>query len=71
MTRRRHRVRRSPVHVVVTWIRRLVEAFRHAITGGSATRRQAQRRATQPARRCSKCHQPIPHSSDWRDHLAH
>jgi hypothetical protein len=65
----RRRARRSPVHVVVTWIRQLVEAFRHAITGGATTRERAARRAAAPPRKCPTCHQPVPHSPEWRDHL--
>jgi hypothetical protein len=66
---RRRRARRSPVHAVLKAVRQLVEAFRHAITGGASTRRRATRRAAAPPKPCPTCHRPMPHSGDWRDHL--
>lgn len=51
------------------FVQRLLEAFRHVRTGGATTRRTAVRRAARPARRCTECRQPVPHSDDWRDHI--
>lgn len=53
----------------IQWVQRLVEAFRHVRSGGQTTRTRAVRRAARPPRRCTECHQPVPHSADWRDHL--
>jgi len=53
----------------IEWLRKLIEAWRHVRTGGATTRRTAVRRAARPARRCTECHQPVPHSDDWRDHI--
>ncbi len=51
------------------FIRRLIEAVKHVRSGGQTTVRKARRRATAPPRRCEKCHQPVQHSDDYRDHL--
>lgn len=58
-------------HTVIEFIRRLIEAVQHIRTGGRTTRTRAVRRASAPPRRCAECHQPVPHSDDWRDHLNH
>lgn len=60
---------RQPVHQTIEFIRSLVRAIRHVRTGGQSTVQTARRRAAQPARRCSQCHQPVRHSADYRDHL--
>ncbi len=57
------------MHYVIAWIERVLDAFRHVRSGGRTTRRRAVRKAAAPPRRCSECRQPVPHSSDWRDHL--
>lgn len=56
-------------HHIVEFIRRLLDAVRHVRTGGKTTRVRAQRKASAPSARCASCHQPVPHSDDWRDHL--
>jgi sugar (pentulose or hexulose) kinase len=60
---------RRVIRSVLAGLRRLVQAVRHVGTGGQTTRTAAVRRAARPVR-CSACHQPIPQSDDWRDHLA-
>jgi hypothetical protein len=70
--RKPRRPNRTPGHaldVVVAAVRQLVDGFRHALTGGASTRRRAVRRATAPPQKCPRCHQPVSHSPDWRDHL--
>lgn len=60
---------RRVLRSLVEFLRRLFAAIQHVRTGGRTTRRRAVRRASAPLRRCSACHQPVPHSEDWRDHL--
>lgn len=58
------------VRSVIEFLRRLFSAIRHVRTGGASTRTRARSRARAPMRRCSACHQPVPQSEDWRDHIA-
>lgn len=53
----------------IQFVRRFIDAVRHVCTGGRTTRARAVRRAAAPPKRCPRCHQPVPHSSDPRDHL--
>ena len=61
--------RPGPGWHIVEFLRRFVESVRHVRTGGQSTRARAARRASRPPRQCPECHQPIPHSPDWRDHI--
>lgn len=67
---RKHRTG-GGLHALVVAVRRFAEAVQHVRTGGRTTRQTAVRRATRPPDRCPSCHQPVPHSDDWRDHLNH
>lgn len=70
--RSRRRPNRTPghaFHVVIGALRQLVDAVRHVGTGGASTRRRAVRRAEAPPAKCPRCHQPVKHSPDWRDHI--
>ena len=58
------------LHRLTVFSRDLARAFRHVATGGASTRARAQRRAARPPMRCSTCRQPLPQSTDWRDHLS-
>lgn len=54
---------------VIAFFQRLVEAFKHVKSGGKTTRVKARKQAARPFRRCETCHQQVPHSADYRDHL--
>jgi len=59
------------MHRIVIVLRTFIKAVRHVATGGRTTRTAAVRRATRPPDRCPRCHQTVPHSPDWRDHIHH
>ena len=44
--------------VIIEFLRKLFDAFRHVFTGGKSTKRRAQRRAARPPAKCPTCHQP-------------
>lgn len=57
------------IHRLVLLLRKWWAAVQHVRTGGASTRTKARRRAGREPRTCTHCHQPIQHSTDWRDHL--
>lgn len=54
---------------VIELIRKFIEAIRHVRSGGRTTVRAARTRAARPPKKCPACHQPVAHSTDYRDHL--
>ena len=61
--------RKRTSYTVVALIARWFDAVRHVRTGGKTTRSAAVRKAAAPPPRCPHCHQPMKHSTDWRDHI--
>ena len=59
------------IHRIIEGLRRFLGAVRHVRSGGESTRARARSRAERPPRTCRACHQPLVHSTDWRDHLQH
>jgi hypothetical protein len=61
--------RKRTSYTLVALIARWIEALNHVRTGGRTTRTAAVRKAAAAPPRCPSCHQPMKHSTDWRDHL--
>lgn len=54
---------------IIEFLQKLVAAIKHVRSGGKTTRTKARRKAEAPPEKCPTCHQPVPHSADWRDHI--